>query len=112
MISPDEILGLGLGSQFGIITACNPHGTVADETANIAQDRNLATWIAQEGYLARRATGWSQDRTHAEPGYAVAAPRSALINAAARFGQTAVFWFDGQCFWLVPVDGNALRLPQ
>ena len=111
-VSPDALLGLGLGAQFGVITAYNPHGKVAAEAANIAQDRQLAEWIADEGYVARRATGRSQDHTHAEPGCAVAASRSILVQATTRFGQTAMFWFDGQNFWLVPVDGEPMRLPR
>jgi hypothetical protein len=58
-------------------------------------------------------TGASPDGVHREEGFAVWVSRDRARDLAARYEQTAFFWFDGQEFWVVPtsVDFPAVRLP-
>lgn len=55
----------------------------------------------------------SPDGSHCEDSIAVGIALEPLIAIANRYEQLAVFWFDGDVFWIEPVrSGNAsLRLP-
>ena len=46
------------------------------------------------------AMGESPDRRHRERGVAVAMDGDDAIALARRFGQLAIYWFDGERFWL------------
>jgi hypothetical protein len=99
------------GSPFGVITACNPLGRVLSERENADRDAALHRRLDQLSYAYVRATGRSPDASHAERGFAVAAPREVLLALAEEFDQLAIFWFDGSSMWIWPVDGPAIALP-
>lgn len=103
---------IGLGGQFGIVTACNPLGTPADPEANQRLTTLLGSRVA--GYEGSRlAVGGSPDASHQEPGWAIPAPLEVVRRLAADFLQNALFWFDGERFSIVPVHapGEVLPLP-
>lgn len=107
-----RLRGLGLGRRFGIVTPYNPGGVSLSGAANTRRLGAMAADLARRGLRAVPADGMSTDRRHVERGWAIAAPRAALIALARRLGQTAIFWFDGRRFLLVwcvrPMRGVAL----
>jgi hypothetical protein len=59
------------------------------------------------------AAGASPDGAHREEGFAIWVSRERTRELAARYEQTAFFWFDGRDFWVVPTAAgvSAIRLP-
>ena len=108
-----RLAGLGLEGSFGIVTACNPLGGQLDEAANQRLTMLLGERLAAGNGRAIPAQGGSPDGTHREPGWAVPAPLDEVRRLAADFFQNAIFWFDGDRFFLVPVHapGEPLPLP-
>ena len=99
------------GAPFGVLTACNPLGRLISSEDNQARDQALAAHLHRAGWASVRATGRSPGGQHREPGFAVPASQAELLRIAETFEQTAIFWFDGRVFWLVPVRGNPVPLP-
>jgi hypothetical protein len=103
---------IGLGSRWAVVTAYNPGRMLADGE-NARREREL--WRAAEKTGARflRADGVNPDGTEREIGIAIALDRRHSNALAAEFGQSAIFWFDGEAFWLDPVlvGAQPIRLP-
>jgi len=55
----------------------------------------------------------SADGRHVGPGWAIPIPFEEAEMLAARFFQNALFWYDGDRFFIVPVlaSGSPLPLP-
>jgi len=108
-----RLRALGLGRRFGVVTPFNPRGEVLSAAANRRRLRALERVLAAAGLRFQVADGWSLDRRHGEQGFAVAADRRRVIALGKRFGQLAVFWFDGSRFLLVWCDrpGRGIPLP-
>ncbi len=107
-IAPAAITRLGdagLGEPFAVITACNPGGELLDADENTRQTARFEALLRRIGIAFTRVDGCSPDRTHREPGFAVRLPLEQARALALDFGQDALFWFDGEGFWLVVVDG-------
>lgn len=104
---------LGLGQSWAVVTAYNPRGRHRDAVANAAGHARLERAVRNLGVAFVRADGRSPDASHREVGLALALSQSDAVALAARFGQSAIFWFDGTAFWLMPVEGSAdsVRLP-
>jgi hypothetical protein len=92
---------LGLGPAWAVVTAHNPGRILAAEE-NARRERELADAVRALGVPTLRADGVSPDGGHREPGVAVALGQVEAVELARRFGQSAIFWFDGEGFWLVP----------
>ncbi|MGI9188708.1 MAG: DUF3293 domain-containing protein [Longimicrobiaceae bacterium] len=88
----------GLATPFAIITAFNPRSEPTDEADNQRRDAELTAQLGSRSWL--RADGCSPDRSHREPGVAVALSGSEARELAVRFDQDAFFWFDGARFWI------------
>ena len=101
----------GLGEPFAIVTACNPGGAQLDEKENRVQTGNLEASLRAGGLAIIHVDGCSPDRTHREPEFAVLLPLEDALALALHFGQDALFWFDGERFWLVAGDGSREPLP-
>ena len=108
-----ELRGLGLGPRWAVVTAYNPHGEDRDAGGNAARHAKLEAAVRESGAAFLRADGRSPDASHREIGLAVALPQPEAVALAARFGQSAIFWFDGEAFWLVSAAAPAepVRLP-
>lgn len=104
---------LGLGERWAVVTAYNPHGRTRESEGNDARHAKLVEAVQASGVPFLRADGRSPDASHREVGLAVALPQPEAVALAARFGQSAIFWFDGRSFWLVPAGAPAepVRLP-
>ena len=109
-----QLRGLGLGQSWAVITAHNPHGRRATDHENDVRERDLRAVLGGLGVACLRADGISPDGRHREVGIAAAIDRTEAVTLAKRFGQSAVSWYDGSAFWLVPaLLGDApVRLPR
>lgn len=52
----------------------------------------------------------SPDESHCERSVAIALDERSLIDLAHRYEQLAMFWFDGEAFWIIPVHSRNARL--
>jgi len=95
------LTALGLGDSFAVITACNPFGHLTDDATNRARNEALAKRLAQAVLPAIPIAGRSPDGTHIEPGFGVRTSLETARAIAREFQQTAIFWWDGQRFWIV-----------
>jgi hypothetical protein len=102
-----RLRGLGLGPTWGTVTAHNPGGLV-EPPLNEEREKELTAAVAALGAPFVAADGVSPDGTHPEPGYAIGLDQEGVVALACDFGQSAIFWFDGETFWIVPaLVGNA-----
>lgn len=109
--APQQLADLGLPGAFGIVTGCNPLGSRLDEASNQRLTRVLASVVRDRFPAARPVVGSSPDGRHQEPGWAIAAPLGEVERLAAEFLQAAVFWYDGERFFIFPVQGAGPREP-
>lgn len=114
-IAPEVVLRLrrlGLGDAWAIITAHNP-GRILPPQENERREKALAGAVQALGVPFLPADGVSPDGGHREAGIAIALERGRAVALAGEFGQSAIFWFDGEGFWLVPalVGGAPIGLP-
>jgi hypothetical protein len=94
------LASLGVGEHFAIITAHNPGGRTLSATRNAWRHLRLRGELAARGVRAVPAIGESRDASHRERGVAVAMSRDDAIAIARHFHQLAIYWFDGERFWL------------
>jgi uncharacterized protein DUF3293 len=115
LVSPEmarRLRDVGLGRTWGTVTAHNP-GRLVEPALNEKRETELTAAVTVLGAPFVAADGVSPDGTDREPGYAIGLDREAVVALACDFGQSAIFWFDGETFWIVPaLVGNAsVRLP-
>jgi hypothetical protein len=105
----------GLDVPFGVFTAENPCGeNVEDEPSGARASAKSArndsrTSILEERLRAAgrrfvRVDGVSPDGSYREKCVAVIVSRSEAVALAKEFDQLALFWFDGERFWLLPAE--------
>jgi hypothetical protein len=109
----DQLLALELSGGFAIVTAFNPYGVDVADQENRRRHAALQDELDSAGVRHAPVTGASPDGMHCEEGCAVWMSCEGARNLAARYDQTAFFWFDEQDFWVVPtvVDVPPVRLP-
>jgi hypothetical protein len=109
-----ELRRLGLSGTFSVVTACNPLGRVLEPTANRRLSAQFDVVVLQQWHDARRADGYAPDGAHGEAGWALPGPIEPARDLAARFFQRALFWYDDDRFYVVPVlaPGPILPLPR
>ena len=106
------LASLGLERPFAVLTAENPMGENAEDKPTPAQDaeterRNTARHAELEAELRKagiafqHCDGVAPDGEYREHGVAAVMPREQAVMLARRFGQLAIFWFDGRNFSLV-----------
>lgn len=106
------LASLGLDRPFAVLTAENPMGENAEDKPTEAQEaaterRNAARRAELEAELRRSGItfqpcdGVAPDGEYREHGFAIVLPREQAVMLARRFGQLAIFWFDGRNFSLV-----------
>jgi hypothetical protein len=100
-------------NQFAVVTASNPHGIEESAEANERRLETLSDELERSGARKTFVTGASPDGAHREEGFAAWIPCEQARELAARYEQTAFFWFDGREFWVVPShpDSRSIRLP-
>ena len=113
------LAALGLDHPFAVITAENPMGENAEdkptpeqeaetERRNAARRAELEEELRKSGAAFQLCDGVAVDGDYREHGVAVRLPRDQAVMLARRFGQLAIFWFDGRAFSLV---GAVARKP-
>lgn len=104
---------MGLGAQFGILTAFNPRGIDKSADENAARMEALEKELASAGESFVRLDACSPDKSHCECSVALAAGRDRCVDVARRWEQIAIFWWDGSSFWLYGaiVEIEPLKLP-
>lgn len=94
---------LGLEGPFAVITAFDPHPDRLGAAENLARHGELARAIRSAGHRHLACAGASPDGSHREEGFAVRCSLAEAIVLADRFGQAAIYWWDGRVLWIEPV---------
>ena len=116
-VTPDSISQLqriGLGTPFAIMTADDPRGQNLPKQENEKRRQRLNEKLASDGHKFVQVDCCSPDRSHCECSVAVVMPQEAAIDLARELEQVAIFWFDGDRFWILGalVATDALMLPR
>ena len=115
--SRDALTGLaraGLSKPFAIMTAFDPRGENLTSDDNEQRRRDLERRLTSAGYQFVNVDCCSPDRSHCECSVAVVMPQEDAISLAKELEQVAIFWFDGERFWIVGalVETDPLMLPR
>jgi hypothetical protein len=105
---------VGLAGPFAIITAFDPRGQNLSPVENEGRRRALDRRLSERGYKFARVDCCSPDRSHCECSVAVAMRQEEAIALAKELEQVAIFWFDGERFWILGalVDTDPMMLPR
>ena len=98
-------------ARFGIVTPANPAGAVLAPAANAARLTAFAADLVAAALPAVPADGCDPATPHREAGFAIVAPAPTIRALAARWQQTAFYWFDGRVMWLVPTHPAYRAVP-
>lgn len=115
--SVEALAGLtaaGFGGPFAIMTAFDPRGENLSAQENERRQRDLETRLSKGGHRFTKVDCCSPDRSHCECSVAVIMSQEAAVDLARELEQVAIFWFDGQQFWIVGamVKTDPLMLPR
>ena len=104
----------GLANPFAIVTAFDPRGENLSAAENEQRTRDLERRLAKNGHCFTSLDCCSPNRSHCERSFAVEMPQQEAIELARELEQVAIFWFDGQRFWIVGamVKTDPLMLPR
>ena len=104
---------IGLNGKFAVLTAYNPRGENIGEEENRNRLRQLEAELRSTGEKFVSVDACSPDESHCECSVAIMTTKERAIAIAERFEQVAIFWFDGDHFWIVGVLTPAAptRLP-
>jgi hypothetical protein len=99
--------------QVSVITPYNPRGRCLGDQENERRLCILVSELEAKRLPFARADGVSPDGLHRECGVSLPIPVNDAVTLAIRFGQSALFWFDGSSMWLVPalLGGKRRLLP-
>jgi hypothetical protein len=96
----EALAAAGLAGPFGLVTPCNPRGHVADAATNTARLTAFHQALREVGAQWVRVDGLSADRAHVEEGVALRWPVEAVEALARAWEQSAIYWWDGEAFWV------------
>jgi hypothetical protein len=113
-VTLDELRRRGLGDPFAILTAYDPRGQDLPPGENQERKRALDRRLQVAGYHFVHVDCTSPDRKHCEASVAVAMPRAEAVKLAIELEQVAIFWFDGERFWILGaiVETDPIMLPR
>lgn len=117
-IPPREALSslaaAGLGKPFAIMTAHDPYGEDLPPQANEQRGETLERRLSRGRLPFVVVDCCSPDRSHCERSVAVVMPQQEAVDLARELQQVAIFWFDGQRFWIIGamVETDPLMLPR
>jgi hypothetical protein len=105
---------IGLGEPFVVMTAFDPRGENLSREENDARAERLDARLRESGYSFTRVDACSPDGEHCECSVAVKMPRDDAVKLATEFEQVAIFWFDGEMFWIIGawVEADPMMLPR
>ncbi len=91
---------LGLGATFAIVTPFDPRGARAPAWQNLWRYIRARRLLRSRNLKFISADGESPDSRHRERGFALAMSRSDAAALARELEQLALYWFDGEAFWI------------
>jgi hypothetical protein len=109
-----QLTAAGLGEPFAIMTAHDPEGRNLSATENERRKEVLERRLSSAGYRFVQVDCCSPDRSHCECSVAVTMPQQKALDFAREMQQVAIFWFDGERFWILGalVETDPLMLPR
>lgn len=96
----------GLTGAFSVVTAQNPMGKTQSPEVNAKLAVKLQAYVQSLGVPYARVQACSPDRSHCEESVAVVLARHDAVRLAREYDQLAIFWFDGDAFWIVPARSS------
>ena len=105
---------IGFAEPFAVLTAHDPRGRDVPADVNERRAAELDAKLASAGARFVHVDACSPDGEHCELSVAAAVSREAATELARYFEQVAIFWFDGEKFWIVGaiVDADPVMLPK
>jgi hypothetical protein len=91
---------LGLGATFAIVTPFDPRGARAPAWRNFWRYFRARRLLRSRNLKFSPADGESPDSMHRERGFALAMGRAEAAELARELEQLALYWFDGESFWI------------
>ena len=98
----DVLRRRGLLRPFAVFTSENPCGDGAKDAENDARLAELLASLRRQAGEVVRVDGMAPDGSHRERCVAWVTSLGAARAWAERYQQLALFWFDGERFWLWP----------
>ena len=97
-----------------VITPDNPYGNTISESTNKTRRSQLEARLDHDETLWTPANGMSPCRSHIEYGYGIDKPIDQSLELAIELGQSAIFYFDSEQFWLygAAVKSTPVLLPR
>jgi hypothetical protein len=108
------LTAIGLSEPFVVMTAFDPRGENLSRGENDARSARLEARLREQGYDFTPVDACSPDGEHCECSVAVKMPRDDAVKLATEFEQVAIFWFDGERFWIIGalMDTDPVMLPR
>lgn len=108
------LAGVGLDAPFAVLTAHDPRGQDQDARVNASRAAALDDRLRADGARFVHVDACSPDGAHCEDSVAVLIPRDQATGIARELEQVAIFWFDGEKFWIVGAlyGGDPVMLPR
>lgn len=105
---------IGLSGPFAVLTAHDPRGRDEDADVNERRAERLDERLLALGVHFIHADACSPDRSHCEASVAALMEREQATLLAREFQQVAIFWFDGEKFWIAGAlaAGDSVMLPR
>lgn len=109
-----KLAAAGFGEPFAIMTAFDPRGENLSPQENEKRGETMERRLARAGYPYLGVDCCSPDRSHCERSVAVVMPQQQAVALARELQQIAIFWFDGQRFWIIGavIETDPLMLPR
>ena len=112
--SLDALRRIGLRGPFAVLTAHDPRGRNESAGVNERRAADLDRRLAALGAEFLHVNACSPDGSHCEKSVAAVIERDFATALARELEQVAIFWFDGEKFWIVGglVGGDPVMLPR
>lgn len=109
-----DLATAGFSAPFAVLTAFDPRGKNLSRDENERRRRDLDARLETSGYRFAHVDACSPDRSHCECSAAIVMPQDQAIELAKELEQVAIFWFDGQRFWILGalLETDPLMLPR
>ncbi len=109
-----ELESIGLSGPFAVLTAHDPRGQDEDADVNARRAERLDGRLVALGADFIHVDGCSPDGSHCEASVAALIEREQATALAREFEQVAIFWFDGEKFWIMGAlaAGDPVMLPR
>lgn len=109
-----DLAAAGFSAPFAVLTAFDPRGKNLSPVENERRKRDLDERLEASGYRFVHVDACSPDRSHCECSAAIVMPQAKAIELAKELEQVAIFWFDGERFWIIGAlyETDPLMLPR